>query len=45
MLVCAADLPFVTAEALGRLAGAEPMGRRRVRGDRARAGLQPLLGR
>jgi molybdopterin-guanine dinucleotide biosynthesis protein A len=44
VLVCAADLPFVTAAALTQLALADPQGTPAVIASSARGGPQPLLG-
>jgi molybdopterin-guanine dinucleotide biosynthesis protein A len=44
VLVCAADMPFVTREVLGALAAADPAGAVAVVATSADRGLQPLLG-
>jgi molybdopterin-guanine dinucleotide biosynthesis protein A len=44
VLVCAADLPFVTSESLARLARADPGDAPAVIAMSATGGLQPLLG-
>ena len=44
VLVCAADLPLVTAEVLAELAGADPGGAPAVVAVGPERGLQPLLG-
>jgi molybdopterin-guanine dinucleotide biosynthesis protein A len=43
VLICAADMPFLTAEAVRELAGADPGGAPAVVAARAR-GLEPMLG-
>ena len=45
VLVCAADLPFITPAALGLLAGADAGGAPAVLASAPGSGLQPLLGR
>jgi molybdopterin-guanine dinucleotide biosynthesis protein A len=45
VLVCAADLPFITAAALGQLARADADGAAAVIATAPGSGLQPLLGR
>ncbi len=44
VLVCAADLPLVTADVLAELAGADPRGAPAVLATAPGRGLQPLLG-
>ncbi len=44
VLVCAADLPFVTVEVLGALARADPAGAPAVLAVSPARGLQPLVG-
>jgi molybdopterin-guanine dinucleotide biosynthesis protein A len=44
VLVCAADMPFVTREVLAALAAADPAGAPAVVATSAERGLQPLLG-
>lgn len=44
VLVCAADMPFVTRELLAALAAADPAGAPAVVATSADRGLQPLLG-
>jgi molybdopterin-guanine dinucleotide biosynthesis protein A len=44
VLVCAADLPFVTRDLLAALAAADPAGAPAVVATSAERGLQPLLG-
>jgi molybdopterin-guanine dinucleotide biosynthesis protein A len=44
VLVCAADMPFVTREVLAALAAADPGGALAVVATSAERGLQPLLG-
>lgn len=44
VLVCAADMPFVTSELLAALAAADPAGAPAVVATSADRGLQPLLG-
>jgi molybdopterin-guanine dinucleotide biosynthesis protein A len=44
VLVCAADMPFVTRELLAALAAADPAGAPAVVATSAERGLQPLLG-
>jgi molybdopterin-guanine dinucleotide biosynthesis protein A len=44
VLVCAADMPFVTRDVLAALAAADPAGAPAVVATSAERGLQPLLG-
>jgi molybdopterin-guanine dinucleotide biosynthesis protein A len=44
VLVCAADMPFVSCEVLAALAAADPAGAPAVVATSAERGLQPLLG-
>jgi molybdopterin-guanine dinucleotide biosynthesis protein A len=44
VLVCAADMPFVTRDVLAALAAADPAGAPAVVATSAECGLQPLLG-